>query len=659
MFRAASLLLLVSSLVAQAPYRRLPDWAAAAAMAAKGESAPEGADAWVLLDRTEIAYVGSGEIRQRRFRLVQVLTERGCSQGIFTLRGLGGKASKVKKLKGWNIRPDGELVKLDQDSVMTIHDAGSPEFSAETLTGASLERVRAGSLVAFESLESIESPLGPVASQGILETVPIRRWELEVAKKEGWFTDLKAVGIAMEKYHFQPWITQVEEISGSRLALSGLQALPKEEGGHPDLESLLPQVRIRFLDPELGMARIWAGWDEVAKWAEGNYRSRRGSTAGMDRTWAKGLEGLKALHAWMGASLTYRQIYLTPERGWIPERSDEVGRKRYGDCKDMSCFLISEASPLGFPGFPVLASIGGPEVDRADSAFPVFNHVITALKLDRSLGLPAEVTTPKGRFLLVDPTDPLTPLGFLGEAHRGRQVMLCLEDGAQWVRVPEAAIQLNRLEMELDGEAMVSGRLVATLRIMETGNAWNLRATARARGLPGVQDRLVKDLLDLPPTGTAVAQRLGDPLDLGKPFEVVVKVDHPQGFRLNGDERELVGWGIPWPRALIQKAGVPRRYPVQSRAAGERTLHGRLKVPGNLQPVASARSGETAFCAFSWEATSERGRGDSILSLRFQHRWKDAEFGFDQREAGVQAWRKDRNAFKTFREEALAFKVLP
>lgn len=659
MSRLLLVLSLAASLTASDYRSKLPTWASTAALAAQAEAPPADADAWVLLDRTEIAYAGDGEIRQRRYRLVQVLSERGRGQATFALRGLGGKASKVKNLKGWNLRPDGELVKLDQDEVVTIHDAGSAEFSTETLTGVTLDRVKTGSLVAFESLETITSPLGPVAREFILEPVPVRRWELEVAKKDGWFTNLKAVAIAMERRHFLPWIAQFEEVAGARLALSNLPALPKDEGAHPDLGTILPSVQVRFLDPAFETAQMWNGWDGLAKWTHEAYRTRLVAQAIPELNGASGLDGLRSMAAWMGRSLTYKQVYLTPERGWLPERSDEVGRKRYGDCKDLSCFLIAGASALGFQGHPVLATISGPMVDPADAPFPRFNHVIAGIQLTKSLGLPAEVETPRGRFLLVDPTDPLTPLGFLNGAHRGRHVMICLESGAQWVRVPDTAIQPSRLALELEGEATAGGALTATLQIEETGNAWDLRNVAKTLGAKGVRDRLIRDLLELPPTGNLEVQSLGDPADLSKAFVVKAKVEHPQGFRLNGGERELVGWGVPGPRGVIQKLGVPRRYPIQSRGQTARTLRVRLKVPGRIQPVAAERSGDTPFAAYSWQAKAEAEAGGSVLTVRFDHRWKDADFGFDQLEAGLQAWKKDRNQFKGFREEALAFKVLP
>lgn len=659
MLRTALILLLTICVQASDYRTKLPSWAGSIALASSAEVPPVDANAWVLLDRTEIAYAGDGEIRQRRFRLIQVLTDEGRNQATFSLRGLGGKASKVKNLKGWNLRPDGEMVKVDRDDVVTIHDAGSAEFSTETLTGITLDRVVTGSLIAFESLESITSPLGPVAQEGILESVPVRRWELEVAKKEGWFTDLKSVQISMEKHGFSPWISQVEELAGSRLVLTNLPSLPRDEGGHPYLQEILPAVRVRFLDPSIETGRMWGDWDGLAKWAEANYRSKLAPLPVAVSQGASGLVGLKDLATWMRKALTYKQVYLTPDRGWLPERSDEVGRKRYGDCKDLSCFLIAEASRLGFKGYPVLAAIASPMADRSMSPFPLFNHVIVGLKIPESLGLPAEVETAEGRFLLIDPTDTVTPVGLLGQAHRGREVMICLESGARWVKVPEPSIQPSRLELDLEGEASHEGSLMGTLQILETGNAWDLRSRAQVMGSKGVFDHLVRDLLELPPTGKVVIQSLGDPHDVSVPFKVEAKIEHPQGLRRNGAEWELVGWGIPVPRGLIQKPGAPRRYPIQSNGYGSRSLHVRLKVPGRVQPIATERSGESPFAAYVWSAKASTISPHTLLTLSFEHRWKFADFGFEQREAGLLAWKKDRSQFKLFREEALAFKIVP
>ena len=647
--------LVAGSLLGAQDLAKLPEWAAQAARQAASDPEPADADAWVLLDRTEIAYTGSGEIRLRRFRVVKVLTERGIWQGVYALHGLGGKASKVKKLKGWNLRPDDALVKLDSDNVITMNDTGDEEFSTSTTTGAVLERVVKGSYLAFESLEALQSPLGPVAGSRLLEPVPVRVWELEVAKKEGWFTNLQAVEVKVQRRQFEPWIPKVEALGASGLRVMNLPPLPRDEGGHPHLSGVLPVVEVRFLDPALPVGRMWGSWDEFARWTHGNYQPALTPTGAAGLQEKAGLEGLKALWAWMGASLTYKQVYLTPERGWIPEMAPEVGRKRYGDCKDLTAFFLAEAKGLGFAPVPVLARIVDGEIGTVGDPFPIFNHVISGLRLERSLGLPAEVETPQGRFLLVDPTDAFTPLGYLGTGHQGRKVMICLPQGAQWVTIPDTAILPDRLKVELAG-AVQGSALTATLTLQETGSYWGLRQTAHRGGAKAVRDLLMARRLDLPATAQVEVVRVGEPLRLDQPFEVEVKVVHPEGFHRSGSEWDLPGWGLPNPFSLIQKAGVPRRYPVSSQTRGELSYHAVLDLPVKVDPVLPSRSGETPFRTFQWTASVRPAGEGTRLELKLDHHYKPATFDFPDKEKGLQAWKQDRSLIKSLREDGLALK---
>jgi hypothetical protein len=649
-------LLMTGGLLVAQDFGKLPDWAAQAARAAATEAAPADADAWVLLDRTEIAYTGSGEIRERRFRLVKVLGERGLRHRTFVIHGLGGKSSKVKKLKGWNLRPDGDLVKLDEDQVVTMNSASEAEFTTETLTGASLERVVKGSLIAFESLEAIQNPMGPVAGTGLLESVPVRRWELDVAKKEGWFTDLKSVEVRLDRRHFLPWIPQVDRLGASGLAASNLPALPVDEGGHPHPSNVLPTVQVRFLDPEFPAGRMWGAWDGVARWTAERYQVVTGSQGGADLKGRKGLEGLKALWSWMAGTLTYKQVYLTPERGWVPEQAPEVGRKRYGDCKDLSAFFLSEAKALGFQVHPVLARISEGEIEPQDEPFPVFNHVISALKLNASLGLSSEVETPRGRFLLVDPTEALVPFGYLGSGHRDRRVLICLPEGGEWVTIPDRAILPDQLDVDLEGEA-TGTQLQATLRIKERGSYWGLRVIAHHGGAKAVREHLMSRRLDLPASAKVEVARLGDPLDLDRPFEVEVQVTHPDGFHPNGREWILAAWGLPGLPPLIQKAGVARRYPISSQVTGELHYRAKLKVPVRVKPVAPERKVDTPFRAFEWKAEAVPSEGGTTLRLSLDHRYKPAAFGFEDRDKGLQSWKQDRSKVNALREDGLAFEV--
>ncbi|HJV91361.1 MAG TPA: hypothetical protein VJ623_13715 [Holophagaceae bacterium] len=657
MFRHIALSLLAFGLLRAQELDKLPDWAVAHARAATAEPAPsEDPDSWVVFDRTEVAYGGDNEIWTHRYRLVKVLGERGISEGVFRIMGVGGKANKVKKLKGWNLRPDNELVKLDQDSVVTLEDAGAETFSRSTLTAAILPRVAKGSWVAFESLQVAKLPFGPIDGSAVMGRQPIRRWEMEVGMRGGWFFNPKPVEIKLDLHHFSPYLTEVQSEPGKRVTVFHVPALPNGEAGLPPLANLLPIVVVRFLDPALKDAPIWPTWDAPASWFSKAYASKIHPSGGLPK-WTPDLGGLLELWRWMGKELSYKAVYLTPERGWIPEDSMEVFRKRYGDCKDLSSFFLGEASALGFKGAPALACIIDGRAEATSEPMNGFNHVIAALQLEQSLGFPAEVETPKGRFLLVDATDPLTPLGQLPSAHRGGQVLICLPEGGIWTGIPEKAIFPGQMEVTLDAEVRTDGGLEGNLAFRERGNAWGLRSAAKLGGKSAVRDRLLSQLLDLPPTAQLEIQTLGDPGTLETPFEVGVKVRHPRGFRLQGGEASLepMAWRIVPP--IIQKPGQPRFFPVESAYSEDLHYRAKVKVPFQVLPILPEAQGRTPFRSYTWKARGSAIGEGTLLELELDHRLVPATFGHEHRDEGIREWKRDRSVAKNLVADALAFKI--
>ena len=651
--------ILLAPLLSQ-DFSKLPDWAQPHAAAAQAEPVPDGADAWVLFDRTEVAYAGDGEIRTRRLRLVKVIGERGVSVGTFAIYGLGGKSSEVKKLKGWNLRVDGEVTKLDQDRVITLDNVGEADASTNTLTAATLPRVAKGSLVAFESLQVIHHPMGPVAEASVLETHPIRRWELEPVKKEGWFTNLKKVEIRVDPRHFQPWFSRVSALGEHGIAVDRVPPLPKDELYPPHALNVLPRVGVRFLDPDLKATPPWNDWDGLAVWMYGRYTEKFETFQVEGLKGRVGKDGLDFLTSWMAKELHYRQVYLTPERGWMPLTALEVGRRKYGDCKDLSCFLMAYAKDLGWEVHPVLARIVEGEVEADESpSLMVFNHVISSIRLERTLGLPAEVDTPKGRFLLIDPTDRLTPLGFLGAVHQGGRVLICTAQGGLWVQVPDAAILPSKVTVRLQGEVDAMGGLKATLRLQETGEGWGLRGLAQEQGAQKLRTHLLTYILDLPPTAILDITRIGDPLDRQSPFFIEMVVKHPEGFKRSGGEATLIPLGWRLIPGQIQKPGVARQYPVSQRRGPGLEYLGEVKVPYHCTPILASKEGDTPFRSFSWTAKAEEHGAGTILTLHLQHQPRQATYDFDHREEGVTASKKDRSLVKNLVADGLAFKELP
>lgn len=630
-------------------FSQLPDWARRQAEAAAAEPAPADADAWVLLQRMELAYVGNGEVRSHTLRLVKVLTDRGLSEATYGLSGLAGKASKVKKLKGWNLRPDGEVTRLNGDFIVTIQN------ESDKVTFTALPRAVKGSYLAFESEEALRNPMGPVWRQGLLEAHPVRLWELALAKREGWFTNLVNVTVRLESRNFLPWIPESLLEPGQSLKATKLPPVPLDEVACPG--DVLPWVGVSFLDPGLKGPPSAATWDSFATWEWQQFSSRLAPSKGIDVAGQKPLEGLQAIHRWMCRDLTYKQVYLAPERGWIPEPGPEVFRKRYGDCKDLASLFMGEARTLGLACFPVLARMSD---GRASPDSPVglsFDHVIAAIRLEASLGLAAELDTPKGRFLLVDPTDRFSPLGQLHTGHLGRQVLICTDQGGIWVTIPASAILIPELKATLDGTVDRSGAVTASLHLQEIGDAMGLRSKALLTGPASLVDFLRERHFDVSPTGKLEVTSQGDPLDLDRPFEVVVKLHHPKGFVLAGGEGTLVDWGLPGIPVVLQKAGKPRHFPVELEYYARTEFHATWHLPWPVQPVLEAKTADTPFRRFTWKAEAFEDGGTPALRLDLKQERKPARFGFEARTQAVEEWKKDRAAMQSLVEDGLAFKV--
>lgn len=626
---------------------RLPAWAEEAVQAARGDQPPAGAEAWVLLDRTEMSYEGKGVLRFHHLRLVRILEERGVGEGSYSLHSPDRGARSIRALKGWNLCPGGELVSLDKEDVLRVNAGDGAGYREDSITVATLPRVEPGSLVAFETQESVASPMGPVAGGLILQDHPVRIWEL----------DPGAGPVRMDRLHFSPWLPEPEAGPGSRLHLEHLPGLPRGEGGHPPDLDILPTVHATYLDPDWPTGRRWSSWESLGSWYHGLFTPLAQAPALPALAGLKGLPGLRALWAWMGRELTYRMVYLNPGRSVTPAAAGSVLQRRYGDCKDLACFLAAQARELGFEACPVLARIEEGTLPGAEFPFPVFDHVIAALRLEGSLGLPSEVETPRGRFLLLDPTAPWTPLGRLPEAHRGGHLLLCTPQGGQWVAVPDGAIEPGAVTLNLAARATPRGALEGTLTLREAGNAWGLRSTSRERTPGALRDLLANAFGTLPPDARLDILSTGDPLDLERPFELVLAISHPRALTGGGQEVQLASFCLPQPPPPIQRAGYPRRYPVWAPASPPVTAHLEVALPYAARPLLPALAHEGAFFAIQWKGEAKAGPEGCTLLLDLAVQRKGALFPGAAREEGLAAWNKDRRALRTVLEDGLSFRL--
>lgn len=624
---------------------KLPDWAAAVARETEALPVPADADAWVLLQGTELVYAGDGKVQARVRRVVRVLGERGMGERSLLVPGLAGKGSKLKRLKGWNARPDGDVEEIARDDVVTLED-GQARLSA-----VAFARAMKGSVLAFECVLETEHPMGPVEVLPVVETEPVRQWSLTTRSER------PGVEVSVDAQHVSPWFPQGPAPALGSLSFRDVPARPRDEAAAPADRNALPWVQVRFHDPSPHKdVPSSASWDTLASWTYAKYAMKvapvRQSRGGDD---ARGV--LRAIHDWMAAEMVYRQVYLTPERGWIPSPADEVARRRYGDCKDLATLVISEARAAGLQAYPVLARVFEGWVEEAEPpGMFAFNHVIAAVRLPGTLGLPGEVEVRQGRFLLVDPTARFTPFGRLTDAHAGRRLLVCTENGGIWITVPESATQSPWTRLRLEGKIVKPWTFEGTLEVSEEGALEGVRAAEVEGGVDALRKACLR--FGLPADARCEVKEHSDPFRLEVPYTVAFALNYRDAVAMAGTgEWTLNLPGVPRPPGSIARVGRARALPVVFDEHGSLDLEVHLRAPWRFSAVTPAERGETAFRTYEWTTIVRPVDDGSELEFRLSQQLHPRTFDFDKLDEGVAAWKRDRTAVQRVRDNGLALKV--
>jgi len=652
-------LALIGARPAQAQLWGLPGWANNAVRDAATVRPPEGTDAWVLLDQTLVSYRGAGELRKTRTRVVRVLSKQGVGEGTYRSLGFGKTATKNRKLKGWNLRPDGSTRKIDRDDLVSI-DADlyvERTVSSAVSSEATLPDVEVGSILAFESQETLKLPMGPVDLIFPLEQNPIRRYVLEVEIDLAFLSvsKEKLISFRLEPRNLKVWAGTVQQ--GERLVeMTDVPAWPKDESWAVTGLEHEPFISLRFDDPLMTGCPDLSNWDSYAKWVQKNYSPKIEKVHPVPTEGLGLRDALVRLGHWMQGSLSYRQVYLSLERGWVPEFSVETLRRRYGDCKDLTTCLLGGARALQLEGSPVTARLGRGRipVDAPVNAY-LFNHIIAAIRLEHSLGFPAEVQTPRGRFLLVDATAQTTPLGWLPTAHRGARLMICTAEGATWVDVPDSALELEKVDYRLEGQISPEGVLTGTLRIVESGNALGLQGIAKSDGAKGLQRALLGFAPQAMPTLWEVAS-IKPPVQPGDPFETILRIEYAGAQVKKGSEWEL---NLPCVVAVpppFKRSKQNRRFPIGVTQGIEYRWEASLQIGTEVTPVRADGRLTTPLRKAAWKATIIK---PGLLKLTLDHQRAPAYWGLEEQDAGLETLRKDRSNLLRFMEESLAFVPTP
>ena len=613
----------------------LPDWAKQATADMDPSQVPQDAGIWCLLDETTLILQDNGTVHKQR-RLVKVVLREWAANraSVFVIDG-DETATRIKKLKGWHKPVKGKVKKLDKDHVVSLGESSRRQLTTSISTYAFFQGVKKGSIIAFESKEIIES-FFPISTLGIMAPYPIKKRVISLGALDG------TRETSLTLLNCREWGIDSQQ-RGGNLVFNDLPAY-RTEVLEPEFSGVWPQVVFGFLNKDREKEPI-ASWDNLASWYAKLFQEKAGEMGQA----ATSLQQIQTEADYIRERVTYRQHYLTPSRGWVPMSGEEVDRLAYGDCKDTVACLAYRFSKLKIRVLPVLVSIGnGPRTGPDDHPHPgAFNHLIAAIELEKSLGQSAEVKVGGKRYLIYDPTDKYTPLGYLDGGYRNRNLLICSDQGAMWTRIDDVALEDQSMAFYLKGSLDADFTLKGSLRITEYGNAYGFRA-GKTRGNRRDMEWRVRGFMDLPGTALLIP-RESEINDRGK-LVVNYQILWP-GFL----KRDNGGYRLAESITGSRKPGViqtekERQGPVYVSEIPAVTWSFRLNSEVPLQPKLAKQEFADDFVAYKWEAS-----GGKVLWVKFEQARSAAWFPMDRRGEGLTWWDAYSHRYDGFLRQAALF----
>ena len=436
----------------------------AAYVPAGADCIEEAADAVVVLDENEFIVKGKNKAIYRKHRIVKINNEAGKKYGQVVVGE--NRYVKCTHISGKILDTDGNLIrKLGKGEIRK--NPYFPEYVLYQDTKYQAFELKARSfpyLVEYTYEKEYES-LFFWPSWFPQTDVPVLQSTYTVVGHDKIDYRTHAVGLTappvMEKASERAWqLTHIKPRSKER--------------------SMPPEDRIQmglFFSPvafKIGKSPgSFASWDAVAKWygmlADGRYDLPQAavekvrelvSEASSDR------QKVEILYRYLQDHTRYVAIELGIG-AWQPYSAEWVFKNKYGDCKDLSTFMVAMLKACGISAYPTL--IGTRDRGVLIRKFPSnqFNHCITFVPLQRDT-------------LWLECTADLIAAGELPSADEGCDVLVVKENAGEIVRTPQSTSADNCQISTIKGHLTALGKLTFSGKLSGTGNvATRLRHSLR------------------------------------------------------------------------------------------------------------------------------------------------------------------------------------
>ncbi|MGJ5816128.1 DUF3857 domain-containing protein [Paludibaculum fermentans] len=477
--------------------------------AAKAVSAPDGADAIVLLDEQRYLIDPQGRTTAILRKVYRVLTTDGVEDWSSLEQEYAPWYQRRPELRARVLTADGASHWLDSK---TASEAPAQEFGSNVLSDrrvlrAPLPAVASGSLVEFEIVVRENAPLfeaGAVHRISVWDSISIQRFHLVIDAAPG------------ASFRFSSQMFPKDTIRSSETK-SGVH-VDCDWGPIPvrkEWESSLPFDVASQPVFEFSTGR---SWQEVAARYSTVVDGRIGTAGpGSPLDPPKSGETPLAIAARLTA-LLHKQVRYTglelADAAIVPAAPSDVLARRYGDCKDKATLLVSMLRASGLKANVVLLSSGtGLDVNPELPGLGQFNHAIVY------------VDGPQPFW--IDATAQYTRVGDLPTQDQGRLALIATPSSTTLVKTPESTSSENRSIHRIEIRLPEFGKSVITESIEGYGSA---ESELRAR-YGDSEPSKVKETLEAQVKQVFLAEKLGDYSatrgdDFTQPFNLKVTMNN-------------------------------------------------------------------------------------------------------------------------------------
>jgi hypothetical protein len=400
----------------------------------------------VLLYSEEILNVQSnGKIKSVARRAYKILRPGGRQHG--TVYASYDSETRITGLRGWCIPAQGKDYEVkDKDLVETaLFGVSNGELATDLRTKIlKIPAADPGNIVGYE-IEHEDRPYILQDEWSFQHEDPVREARYTLQLPAGWeykasflnYPDVKASSAGNNQWQ---WV--VSNVEGLR-----------PEANMPPWEAVAGQMIVSFFPPGGGQTKGFKNWKDMGLWEAGLVRGRRESSAeikqkvaALTASEASTTGKMAALAKFVQDDIRYVAIELGIG-GWQPHAADAVFSHHFGDCKDKATLMSTMLKEIGVDSYYVVVNTDRGTVNEKTPAVNWFNHVILAIQLPEGSGEGELKATLQhktlGRLLIFDPTDDMTPFGYLRGALQANFGLLVTDSGGELIELPLLAAAMN------------------------------------------------------------------------------------------------------------------------------------------------------------------------------------------------------------------------